>query len=183
MTDLCFHLLISRPFIAIHRLAQAKADLRHAEDAITSLRERAEQAAKDADYEIASVKQSRAAVQHDLDAAVSNLRDREEDLHYAQKRIEELEGYIANLRREVQTRDDKLDQRAEEVQHWTSECDRLRRQLDDARDRAIQASSEHDRRIKEEKLLQQDMHARLSSAEVEKVRQDGGGQRIARNAD
>ena len=145
-----------------------------------SLRERAEQAAKDADYEIASVKQSRAAVQHDLDAAVSNLRDREEDLHYAQKRIEELEGYIANLRREVQTRDDKLDQRAEEVQHWTSECDRLRRQLDDARDRAIQASSEHDRRIKEEKLLQQDMHARLSSAEVEKVSQDGGGQKVGR---
>lgn len=151
------------------RLAHAKGDTRRVEDALAGLRDRAEQYEKDMQYELANVKQSRAAVEHDLAAAVSNLRDREEDLQYAAKRTEELEGYIASLRREVHARDEKLDQRHEEIERWTSECDRLRRQLDEARDRAIQNSSEHDRRIKEEKLLQQDMHARLSSAEVEKV--------------
>lgn len=120
-------------------------------------------------YDLETLKQSRAAVAHELESAASKIRDRDADLEYAHKRIQELEGYVNNMRREIQVRDEKLDQRHDEVQMWTAECDKLRRQLEEARQRSIQASGEHDRRIKEEKLLQQDLQARLSSCEVEKV--------------
>lgn len=47
---------------------------------------------------------------NDIEGLEANIRHRDEDLTYAKQRIDELEGYINQLRRDVQARDDKLDQ-------------------------------------------------------------------------
>lgn len=150
-------------------MAIANEDGRRTGEYVRTHQEQAEIKEKDLQYEIETLKQSRAAGLHELESAVSAIQDREADLEYAGKRIQELEVYVSNMRREIQMRDEKLDQRHQEIETWTAECDRLRRQLEEVRQRSLQTSTDHDRRMKEEKLSQQDLQARLASLEVDKV--------------
>ena len=66
-------------------------------------------------------------------------------------------------------------QRHAEIQKWTNETDRLRRDLENMRSRQNEMATEHEAGLKREKMIIQDLNAKVSSIEVDRVCWQGRG--------
>jgi chromosome segregation ATPase len=163
---------VVHPLILIfarRRHARRNQDLAAAESAVVKARERTQDVENEARFKLEQARLERDALRHDIEGLQATVKSRDEDVSYAQKRIGELEGYIHQLRRDIQLRDDKLDQRHADIQSWTSECDRLRRDLENARSRQQELIKDHETALKRAHLELDDLRARVSSVEVERV--------------
>eukprot|EP00049_Salpingoeca_infusionum_P019851 m.363176 g.363176 ORF g.363176 m.363176 type:complete len:529 (-) comp21589_c0_seq1:252-1838(-) len=148
------------------RIESEKA--READLAVSAARGQLEDLEQDAQYRARSMKQTQQTLEQDLEVARDAINARDREISFLRKKVEEMEQSIVSLRREIQLRDERLDKRHAEVQSWTSECDRMRMLLEQSRQRQIDAVSDHEARMKDERVAQQELMSKLSNMEVEK---------------
>lgn len=109
------------------------------------------------------------ALKHECESAHEAVSARDKEISFMRGKLEDLERSLGEQRREMMLRDERLDKRHAEVQSWTSECDRLRLQLEQTRQRNIDTAKDHEARVNELKSSERELLSRISSIEVQRA--------------
>ncbi|EGD72764.1 hypothetical protein PTSG_04494 [Salpingoeca rosetta] len=150
------------------RLTDCADELESTKLALRDANRRLEEVERDASFKHRRHENDVHALQHDLEATREAVTARDKEIAFLRGKIDDLERSLEGQRREIQMRDERLDKRHAEVQSWTSECDRLRLQLEHARQRNIDAANDHEGRLKEQKALEQELYSKISAVEVQR---------------
>eukprot|EP01147_Barroeca_monosierra_P000604 gene604-3914_t len=152
-----------------HKLNDRADELAELKLSLRDVKRRTEEQDRNLDFNQKRHQNEVQALKHECESAHEAVSARDKEISFMRGKLEDLERSLGEQRREMMLRDERLDKRHAEVQSWTSECDRLRLQLEQTRQRNIDTAKDHEARVNELKSSERELLSRISSIEVQRA--------------
>lgn len=131
------------------RLGMTRQQLARTEQVVDEVRNRMEQNERDFNFRYAALEQERQSALHELESTRGELENSASEAGRLKGQVAEYEAFVDKLRGEIRNRDEALDAKQREIRSWADECERVRREGDDARRKVTDINAAHGSQAKD----------------------------------